>query len=1276
MKYKKQILILWASFFLLLNFNSIYANLWNFYKDSDFAWQWFNNDLRWLYSPTTNDGFWARSSHNMNGNFTNEIWVKGKNFYKWLQPDGAVMIWWYDINWDGKEDFLYWFDWKLYLYDLTSWTTLWETKPLNISKVVSIESMLWINQEKQIFITLSANPYIFWIINGKTWELLVSSGINRNDSNLYGITANQLPTVIYRPNWIIYVLYDRSWGWYSYGNKVYEENGIIKLKPLYHTVWVWFSSWGWWQTWGKSQIADINGKEYNALNMRNQYRLLDLSTANTGSKYTPSSLLSNYWNGTNYGGTASFSYDFNSDGNDEFIYYTSNANRGNNTFMPWMVVVWWTNWPNSVTNYFWLSTPWTIMDWVERWVRAVRVGKNYSDLSASHIFIKNWDNLWKWEAYKFSGSWSAWYLWDWAPLNNNFNLKLDYVYDGVNWEIAWIFNNGMYDLQVLSKNGKFYFYKYTGSGTFDTISPVSIDALYSSVACSQDKTKISSQKIPWYYCWVDTNWNGLKEFIIDKNWKYEFYEIDEIANNLTLKLIKTVNYNPLWENGTFLRKWFSFDSQNLWTVYYSWSLNTLNTYNTEILTSSGWIDTFWMKKTNITNIYVWWQTTNNIKIFKILNKNYVLVDSDLYDFSLVTPTNPPLLVKKWFWNCTILDVDPSLNDGNECLMWWKTYSIDATFWLNLKYNWAGAHVDWNWDGIRDTVLNERYWERLTRYRIYSWYDGSEIVPWVNSWSCWRDSWLYLWINWWNWKFTDFDGDGKIDILNPNQRCISNNIRSWNNLSSLGTSYQQYNNYLFDIDWDEKEEIIGNTVFANNTSSNLRATKINWNGTSTGMWNLPFSEIGRYEWWERELISINKDSTKVNIAFLGFNGRLISINPLDWKPYFDNYYYYNKWYSNMSWWILDQSIGAWSLYDDLWVPVNFADALVLDMNGDGKNEILAWSTDWFVYMIDPLTWNILKSYNIGASIMKILYWDVDNNGTLDIIVSTWDGYIYNLTNSNLPAPLWAKDWQNYWFDIETQTDYKKVFVNFAKVTKATGYFIQLYNKTEKSVVFDWINIWNTLKSCIASSDVVDTKCAISAGKTFSLNGKSIYEWRVQWYNNSVTSPTTFSNWFSVLKILINKKVISKENLGTEDFQDQITVPPNTLLTYKITVSNDSLNTIGWAGFMNYDMIPAQAVTNCTWITDCRTKNIILSDYMPSTFTYMPNSTIWIVKKINYDGSEQIVYGWSQVSDSYFKIQSGTKLTTSPWATLSWEFPNNISIPPWGFLELQFDAIARQ
>jgi hypothetical protein len=118
-------------------------------------------------------------------------------------------------------------------------------------------------------------------------------------------------------------------------------------------------------------------------------------------------------------------------------------------------------------------------------------------------------------------------------------------------------------------------------------------------------------------------------------------------------------------------------------------------------------------------------------------------------------------------------------------------------------------------------------------------------------------------------------------------------------------------------------------------------------------------------------------------------------------------------------------------------------------------------------------------------------------------------VYNLTNSSLLPPSWVKDGQNYGFDIETQTDNKKATVNYASVSKATGYFVQLYNKTEKSTVFDWVNVGNKLKACIVSSDVTDSNC-ISAGKIFSLNGKSIYEWRVQSYNANVTSPISISN----------------------------------------------------------------------------------------------------------------------------------------------------------------------
>ena len=212
----------------------------------------------------------------------------------------------------------------------------------------------------------------------------------------------------------------------------------------------------------------------------------------------------------------------------------------------------------------------------------------------------------------------------------------------------------------------------------------------------------------------------------------------------------------------------------------------------------------------------------------------------------------------------------------------------------------------------------------------------------------------------------------------------------------------------------------------------------------------------------------------------------------------------------------------------------------------------------------------------------------------------------------------------------------------------------------------------MKACIRSSDIVDENC-ITAWKTFNLNGKSKYEWRVQAYNTSVTSPSVNSDGFTVLRLEINKKVSLKENLI---FQDELTVSPNTLLTYRITLFNDSLNTIGWSWFMNYDIIPAQPVATCTGIIDCRNKNIIITDYMPSKFSYMSNSSVWIIKKVNFNKTEDILAGWDQVSDSYFKRQPQTVLTTTQWETLIWQFPENIAIPPWASLELQFDAIAKK
>lgn len=1189
------------------------------------------------------------------------------------KPSNDMVYSWYDINWDGKQNLLYWYWWKLFLHDLESGLNLWETKVLWIYKIISVESLLWDNMEKQILVAFGWESYYMWVLDWKTWELINSSQSFFYEMNNTSLTNNSATNEVIRreSNWDVHIIFQNIYAKDFSLTLTLSWWTTPMLKPFYTDHWL--HNWEtWWPTNDSYQtIWKINNDYYTVSNNDSRIKILNISWANESTKYIPTQEI----NISRYENTpwvyssawATFLYDFNNDWNDEFISWSPNKRYNSSRwFHDWFVIVWWKKTESEVWFYWGYTTKNDTPEGYVNWIRTVRVAKNYSNLNESHLFVQNNDDWGK--RYAFGIKWSSWSVFPTSfPTWSNQNIKLDYIYDRSMWDISWMFNNGSKDLVMTNKDWKYNFYSYSWSWTFSTWSTAIIDWSYYGIACNKD-TK-SYFTMPWYHCWIDSDWNWYTEFITYKDWYFIFNEIREVYWELKVFEIKKIKYS--WnETWTIMKRWLTSDYSNIWTVSYSSTDNKLNVFywDSEEALEGGFYN---MKKVNSWNIYWWWNTYNP-KIFNIKNKNYVLINSKLYDFSEASPIIEPNIVStsfnQWWY---VLDKDPSFDNWNEFIYNNNTYKINDDFSLsNIQSNWCiwdDFNDDWVMDCIqkrRDPSSSLHYpWQ----YRIISWKDNSELLPWTTIWWCSQYGNVDI-------KILDYNNDGKKDIVLWSTWCFWWGVYSWVDLSKLADFSWERNLAILDIE-PGKKSIIWRVWNFRNYYIKRDDFDLNWNHTNEfTTWYIP-DPVFLWD-WDVSTISLNKDDeNNLNMLFKVYNWRVLWINTDDWSIKFDNLYYWWKSYSTLSWTTLNIDTinkAYYNVFNDWWVPIHIVNALVWDFTWDWKNNWLLWSRDWLVYIIDIDNWDVIKTYDIWNSIQSLVTWDVNNDWILDILVSSEDWYIYQLTNSNLSEPSWVKDWLNYWFDIQTQTDNKKVWVNFAKVNKATWYFVQLYNATEKSQVFDWIDVWNNLKACIRSVDIVDENC-ISAWKTFNLNGKSKYEWRVQAYNTNVTSPNANSDWFTVLRLEIDKKVALKENMT---FEDELTVSPNTLLTYSITLFNDSLNTIGWAWFMNYDMIPAQPVASCDGIYDCRTKNITITDYMPSTFTYMSNSTVWIIKKVSYDWSEEILAWWSQVSDGYFKNQSDTVLTTLPWETLIWQFPANVAIPPWAILELQFDAIARQ
>ena len=1235
------------------------------FDESKVAWTFLWRGIQKWWSVKDNDLNWARSTNWLKWDITNEIWVKWKMFNWWVKPSWAMVWSWYDFNWDWGQDILYWFGGKLYLQDLSTGISIWETKALAIGKIISVESLFWDTLEKQIVVQFSEKPYMMWVLDWKTWEIIATSYNYHNDMAIYWLEyGTGTPIIKHKDNWEIYIIF--SWSsTYNFGMKLYEDWWKVLFEPLYNDNRL-SSTWGGWKRENRPAIWTIWWKEFIAQNWRSTYNILNLDSANIDNSYIPTKDFSVSRYETHYAATDKhIAYDFNDDWNDEYIMWAHNYLRWGVRYQDGFVIVWWkSTTDDTITQYWSLETDYN-EDNTWLWVRTVRVAKNYSNLDESALFVLNANNpdgtVREW--YIFNWSWSTDYsTWN---VSSTFNTKLDYVYDWSNWSISWVFNNGVYDLVVLRNGSNYDFYKYSWSWSFSSWSTAEITGSFYWISAPFDD-ELSSKRVPWNFTWVDSDWNGIKEFIVSDWWYFKFYEIYEDNWYLQTRLVKELKYS--WkEVWSVLKRWLTSDLQNVWSISYESSINQLHVYYSDFW-DLDWNWDEWLKKVNA-QTYAWWRI-KDLKIVKIHDKNYILYNNNLYDAENASPNTPPVLVKSWFGNWYVIDVDPSLNDWNEYINWWKTYTINDDFSLTEKYSSYWMDWDFDWDGILDrlerrtapwAVRRRTEWEM----RTVSWKDWSEITPREHLWWCMQASRVDV-------KFHDYNWDWIDDILLWWTWCTSSQewIYDWTDLSKIIEHRSETNIHLYDTDWDwNKEWISKNWDYAyytyqiNDIEDNDIVTKWTRNIPSYArVWDSAYSSV-----------SLNRDDAGTNMTVMVYNWRLIWLDTTDWSVKFDNYYYWWKAYSNMSWSTVVPTQWYDAVFQDLWVPVLMADAITADIDWDWKNDVVAWSYDWNLYIIDADSWDIKMSYNIWTSIKRFFFWDTNNDGILDILVSSEDWYIYQFANSNLNAPVWVKDWPLYWYDIQTQLDNKIVYVNFESEAKATWYFIQLYNKTEKSVVFDWKDIWNNIKWCIASSsypDALPSWCILN-DKDYSLNGKSIYVWRVMSYNDSVTSEIVESNWFSVLNVTIDKKVKLKEDFNW-DYVDSITVAPWSIIQYKIVVNNDSLISLGWLWYLNYDVQPPVPVTDCDWITDCRTKNLIINDYMPTTFSYMSNSTIIKVEDIN-DWNI-----WKSVSDSYFVkdwTDSETSLSTTAWATLRWKFPSTVILWAWDSAELIFDAIAK-
>ncbi len=1067
--------------------------------ETNYVWQWPLWDVYnyWQWIQTANHD---RSNLWLKWWLNKTLWVKWKLFTK--NKNATNYFWWTDINWDSKENMLYWFWWKLILWDVNQWKTIWQTKILDIKTVLWVENIMW-DWSKSIIVALWEDRWI-WVINWKTWEL---------DWISNKVSWSVKKVKIGWP-WINYKVFDINWDWikeYHFKQRYKKYHSMKFLKSGSKVVWetLWSSEWFWsyndnitdwyqpyvWSMWKIDNKLIVWAKWANNFSFYSNNVDNSLSAP---SKFKMPAFwkLMTWWDSYHWRSRSlGYFYDINWDWNDEYI---SRIDKELNNDKYSRIISSWLNSSWNMTQYMSLTATPT----AGNFTNPIAL-KNHSNLNDSYILTK-WEDpvskTYKRMLLKYKWDSSAWYKVD-STENESFNYKIEYDKFDPSYTPVWIYNNGSKDYIVLRKWAFYYFYTFNWVDTFkaplaESSLKVSWSFFGNTLFNNGYDDNRERQKDSWVFlASYDTNWNWKKEFVVSEWWWFKLYEV----TNTWATLIKTFN----WYSSVPWRQkyWLTTDNKDMYIISYNSSNNTVNYYRTDF---DNWITNF--RKITNDNFYSWGQTSDMV-ISKLAWYNRLMIKWVwMFDARTATPTIAPSKKSSEFFYSYDMDMDWE----NEIFISWKAYKYNWPWNYSLKYNWQW----WQWDINGDWVLDNSWsycqasanFPRNLYYTIRSWKDNSQIIPDLDWWNW---NWYCAWWKNYSWVSEDFDWDWKDDFAiwtmarSTRILSLSGSIASWFTVNEWNQVPRNTNMNLisFDFDWDWIKEII------RSHDNDFRVYKID--ETDKTKLNLLF-QINRTlksTWWkDLWLWSLYKDKKtwKVYIAirWIDWEVALYTWENSEWLKYlWKNYYIYTKKYSS--------DISA--LNNNL-IPIATADVLLWDFMHEWEPQVLIWSGDWYVYLI-WVDWDIRRWFYIWSSIKRMIIWDTNEDLLLDILVAAEDWYVYQISSSRLDPPAIIKDWLSW--DYNKQTDEQKSALNFLKVDEAKWYYIQLYNYTKKQAVFDFINIWNKNKSCVVSNNYLwDIWDCIKVNKNFSLEKNVVYVWRVQAYNDEMSSPEAISDWFYI------------------------------------------------------------------------------------------------------------------------------------------------------------------
>ncbi len=1072
--------------------------------ETNYVWQWPLWDVYnyWQWIQTANHD---RSNLWLKWWLNKTIWVKWKLFTK--PKNASNYFWWEDINWDSRENMFYTFWWKLVLWDVNNWKVVWQTKVLDIKKVLWVEDIMW-DWSKSIIVALWEDRWI-WVINWKTWKLdWISNKVSWTEKKV-------------KIGWpsINYKTFDINWDWikeYHFKQRYKKYHSMKFFKSWSKVVWetLWSSEWfgnynenisDWYQPYVWS-MGKISGKLVVAAKWANAFSFYSNDVDSSKSapdkfKMPAFAKLLTWWDSYHWRSRSLwYFYDINWDWNDEYI---ARIDKELNNNKKSRIIVSWLDVSSNMKQFMSLTT---VNSSSPNYTKPIAL-KNYSNLSDSYI-LTYWEdpisNTNKWLLLKYNWINSSSYKKD-SNENESFNYKIEYDKFDSSYSPVWIFNNGTKDYIVLRKGSYYYFYTFNWINTFKAPlaeSPLKVSWSFFGNTLFDNWYDVNREKNKDSWVFLssyDTNWNWIKEFVVAEWWAFKLYEITDSWVNL----IKTFNW--YWSVPSRQKYWLTSDKKDMYIISYNSSKNTINYYRTDF---DNWVDHF-IKITNDI-FYSGWETSDMVisKLWQWSNKFNRLMIKWLWMFDArnANPTTSPVKISNEFFYSYDMDRDWE----NEIFKDWKAYTYNWPWSYTLKYNWQW----WQWDIDGDWILDNswsRCWHSATYpvnlfYTIRSWKDNSEIIPELD-WGNWN--WYCAWWTRYSAVSEDFDWDWKDDFAiwtmarSTRILSLSGSIASWFTIKEWNQVPRNTSRNLisFDFDWDWIKEIV------RSQDDDFRVYKID--NTDKTKLNLLFQisrKVKNTRWQDLWLASLYRDEKtwKVYIAirWIDWEVALYTWSSNEWVKYlWKNYYIYAKKYSSDT-----------SVLNDWLIPIATADVLLWDFMHEWEPQVLIWSWDWYVYLVWA-DWDIRRWFYIWSSIKRMIIWDTNEDLLLDIIVGAEDWYIYQISSARLDPPAIVRDWLSW--DYNKQTDEQKSELNFEKVSEAKWYYIQLYNYTKKQAVFDFIDIWDKNKACVVSNNYSwNIWDCIKASKSFNLEKDSTYVWRVRAYNDEMSSPEALSNWFYI------------------------------------------------------------------------------------------------------------------------------------------------------------------